>query len=227
MKKIATLITALLIAATAFAQEQTQTQTQTSGSDSLKSSVNKAIEAGKTAAATAISAGVDVLDNLGTEETATQVAKRKGAKVKLDSTILSADQQKLFLSNISGQDYNDLWASYAKNAHTGKILVISGATVAGIGAFVACIGLVTGTVGAIVSPLDDAEMAKNGFGTFGSGMCVAGVGVIAAGVGIPILVSANRKMSAICTEYNSASERIDKELILGPTSNGIGLAFRF
>ncbi len=159
-------------------------------------------------------------------------AHHKGAKIKLDGTILTKEQQSLLLSNIDLEDYNDEWASYKKQRHLGNGLCIGGSVMVGAGAAAEVVALGYIVVGALVAALtlgqaDMNEIMKPAGYIAAGGLAAAGVGAGALAAGIPIRVKADKKMKAVCDGYNNATERVEKELIFGSTGSGVGLALRF
>ena len=61
-------------------------------------------------------------------------AHRHRTKIKLDGTVLNADQQFLLLSDIDSTDFNEQWSKYVKRRRAGNGLVIAGSGLVGVGA---------------------------------------------------------------------------------------------
>ena len=159
-------------------------------------------------------------------------AHRKGTKIKLDGTVLTKEQQALLLSNIDSVDYNDDWAAFKKQRHLGNGLAIGGSVFIGAGAACEVVSLGVVVVGAFAVILTGGQGNYDdifnlaGYWAVG-GLASAAVGAGALAVGIPIRVKADKKMKATCEGYNNATVRVEKEVILGNTGSGLGLAFRF
>jgi len=160
-------------------------------------------------------------------------AQRYRAGIKLDGTKLTPEQQSLLLSNISAVDYNEDWRKFNSKRAWGNNLIACGSVVAGAGALCMGYGTVCLVAGLFATALtlgagDTTELLQRG-GTF---MGVGAAGVLIGGgtalfVGVPLKVKGTKGMGKICDGYNNTTDRVSKELILGPTSGGVGLTFRF
>ena len=161
-------------------------------------------------------------------------AHRKGGGIKLDNIRLDDEQQALLLSDIEYVDYNAEWKSLRNKRNWGKGLTIAGGVCAGAGAGFVVFGLGEVLAGVLVAVFtfgagEDAMKDIMGRGGLhiGIGAGLGAVGAAGIATGIPLITTSNKKMKAICESYNSAGHRIDKELILGPTNSGVGIAFNF
>lgn len=210
MKKILFVILSLMMAAPAFAEEFQEIEIK---KDSAKIAAKAAKKAEK-----------DSIKVAG--------AHRYRTTIKLDGVKLDQPQLQLLLSDIEGTNQVESWEKYVRRHNWGKGLTIAGSSVAGAGGVVFVFGMAYILVGVIVIALtmglgDSDEILKPG----ATMLSVGFAGMLAGGaidaVGIPLLVSANHKMRDICDGYNTATQKVDKQLILGGTGNGVGLAFRF
>ena len=159
-------------------------------------------------------------------------AHRKGTKIKLDGIVLTPEQRTLLLSNIDGVDYNEDWAAFTKKRYLGNGLVIGGSILVGVGAAAEVVALGYVLVGVLVAAfslgqadMDEIMKPAGYFAAGGAASAALGAGTLA--VGIPIRVKADKKMKATCDGYNNATERVSKELILGGTASGVGIALNF
>lgn len=160
-------------------------------------------------------------------------AQRYRSGIKLDGTRLNADQQSLLLSNISSVDYNEAWRKYNSQRAWGNGLIIGGSILAGAGTVCLGYGLALGIAGVFGAALtlgygDTSDI----FNKAGLWMGIGAAGVIVGGgsalfVGVPLKVKGTKGMGHICDGYNNTTDRVSKELILGPTPGGVGLTFRF
>lgn len=210
MKKILFVILSLMMAAPAFAEEFQEIEIK---KDSAKIAAKAAKKAEK-----------DSIKIAG--------AHRYRTTIKLDGVKLDQPQLQLLLSDIEGTNQVESWEKYVRRHNWGKGLTIAGSSVVGAGGVVFVFGMAYILVGVIVIALtaglgDSDEILKPG----ATMLSVGAIGMLAGGaidaVGIPLLVSANHKMRDICDGYNTATQKVDKQLILGGTGNGVGLAFRF
>ena len=158
---------------------------------------------------------------------------RKPTKsIKLDGTVLNADQQFLLLSDIDSTDFNEQWSKYVKRRRAGNGLVIAGSGLVGVGAAAEVVALGYVVVGALVAAFSfgqadmDEVMKPAGYFAAG-GLAAIAVGGGALGAGIPIRVKADKGMKSICDQYNNTDRRIDKTIILGTTNSGVGISFNF
>ena len=168
------------------------------------------------------------------------VLERYRAGMKMDGTVLNADEQALILANVDGVDRTAEWAKYKKNRAIGKGLIIGGSSAAAAGAVV-FVG--TGVVWVLVAALgggiaaaaggDGQEAVDNISKQFepwfiGSGaVTIAGAG--AAIAGIPMVVVNNRKMNGIVNDWNNANGHgtEDVSLNFGAAPSGIGFTLNF
>lgn len=159
-------------------------------------------------------------------------AHRKGTKIKLDGIVLNKEQQALLLSNIDSLDFNADWAAFKKQRHWGNGLTIGGSVLIGAGAAAEVVALGYVLVGVLIAAFTlgqadmDEFMKPAGYLAVG-GLVSAGVGAGTMAVGIPLRVSADKKMKATCESYNNATVRVEKSVIFGTTASGIGLSFNF
>ncbi len=159
-------------------------------------------------------------------------AHRHRTKIKLDGTVLNADQQFLLLSDIDSTDFNEQWSKYVKRRRAGNGLVIAGSGLVGVGAAAEVVALGYVVVGALVAAFSfgqadmDEVMKPAGYFAAG-GLAAIAVGGGALGAGIPIRVKADKGMKSICDQYNNTDRRIDKTIILGTTNSGVGISFNF
>lgn len=121
-------------------------------------------------------------------------------------------------------DYNQAFEKARKGRNTGIGLVVGGGVAVVGGGAAVIIGLTTSVVGAAVGAtvgsIGGQEGASNGAQQgskagdplMTAGLIAAGAGLVATGVGIPLIVKNNRTL---------------KQLRLGPTGNGVGLALVF
>lgn len=121
-------------------------------------------------------------------------------------------------------DYNQAFEKARKGRNTGIGLVVGGGVAVLGGGAAVIIGLTTSVVGAAVGAtvgsIGGQEGASNGAQQgskagdplMTAGLIAAGAGLVATGVGIPLIVKNNRTL---------------KQLRLGPTGNGVGLALVF
>ena len=121
-------------------------------------------------------------------------------------------------------DYNQAFEKARKGRNTGIGLVVGGGVAVVGGGAAVIIGLTTSVVGAAVGAtvgsIGGQEGASNGAQQgskagdplMTAGLIAAGAGLVATGVGIPLIVNNNRTL---------------KQLRLGPTGNGVGLALVF
>ena len=121
-------------------------------------------------------------------------------------------------------DYNQALEKARRGRNTGIGLVIGGGVAVVGGGAAVIIGLTTSVVGAAVGAtvgsIGGQEGASNGAQQgskagdplMTAGLIAAGAGLVATGVGIPLIVKNNRTL---------------KQLRLGPTGNGVGLALVF
>lgn len=210
MKKILFVILSLMMAAPAFAEEFQEIEIK---KDSAKIAAKAAKKAEK-----------DSLKIAG--------AHRYRTTIKLDGVKLDQPQLQLLLSDIEGTNQVESWEKYVRRHNWGKGLTIAGSSLAGAGGVVFVVGMGYILVGVIVIALtlglgDPDEILKPGVAMLGAGAAGMIAGGVIDAVGIPLLVSANHKMRDICDGYNTATQKVDKQLILGGTGNGVGLAFRF
>ena len=127
-------------------------------------------------------------------------------------------------SETQGVDYNQAFEKARKGRNTGIGLVVGGGVAVVGGGAAVIIGLTTSVVGAAVGAtvgsIGGQEGASNGAQQgskagdplMTAGLIAAGAGLVATGVGIPLIVKNNRTL---------------KQLRLGPTGNGVGLALVF
>ena len=210
MKKLLFILLSIALAAPAFAEEFQEIEIK---KDSVKIAAKAAAKAEK-----------DSLKKVG--------AHRFRTTIKLDGVKLDQEQLTLLLSDIEGTNQVDNWEKYVRRHNWGKGLTIAGSSIAGVGAGLVVVGVGVVVVGAVVVALTFGAGDYDDIFNLAGGLMLGGVAGIAAGgvmdaVGIPILVSANHKMRDICEGYNTATQKVDKQLILGGTGNGVGLAFRF
>ena len=210
MKKILFVILSLMMAAPAFAEEFQEIEIK---KDSAKIAAKAAKKAEK-----------DSIKVAG--------AHRYRTTIKLDGVKLDQPQLQLLLSDIEGTNQVESWEKYVRRHNWGKGLTIAGSSVAGAGGVVFVFGMAYILVGVIVVALtmglgDPDEILKPGATMLSVGLAGMLAGGAIDAVGIPLLVSANHKMRDICDGYNTATQKVDKQLILGGTGNGVGLAFRF
>lgn len=210
MKKILFVILSLMMAAPAFAEEFQEIEIK---KDSAKIAAKAAKKAEK-----------DSIKVAG--------AHRYRTTIKLDGVKLDQQQLQLLLSDIEGTNQVESWEKYVRRHNWGKGLTIAGSSVAGAGGVVFVFGMAYILVGVIVIALtmglgDSDEILKPGATMLSVGLAGMLAGGAIDAVGIPLLVSANHKMRDICDGYNTATQKVDKQLILGGTGNGVGLAFRF
>ena len=137
----------------------------------------------------------------------------------------------LFLSLGAWAQYSEALADYTqalekarKGRNIGIGLVVGGGVAVVGGGAAVIIGLTTSVVGAAVGAtvgsIGGQEGASNGAQQgskagdplMTAGLIAAGAGLVATGVGIPLIVKNNRTL---------------KQLRLGPTGNGVGLALVF
>ena len=135
-----------------------------------------------------------------------------------------SEAQTSLLSDVSGVDYNQALEKARKGRNTGIGLVVGGGVAVVGGGAAVVIGLTTSVVGAAVGAtvgsIGGQEGASNGAQQgskagdplMTAGLIAAGAGLVATGVGIPLIVKNNRTL---------------KQLRLGPTGNGVGLALVF
>lgn len=159
-------------------------------------------------------------------------AHQKGTKIKLDGIVLTPEQKSLLLSDIDSVDFNPAWKQYARQRRTGNGLVIGGSCLIGAGAACEVVALGYVLVGVIVAAFSfgqadlDQLMKPAGYLAVG-GVASAAVGAGGLAVGIPIRVKADKKMKAVCEQYNNATVRVEKEVIFGGTASGVGIALNF
>ncbi len=159
-------------------------------------------------------------------------AHHKGVKIRLDGTVLTPEQKYLLLSNIDSTDFNPAWKQYTRQRRIGNGLAIGGSCMIGVGAAAEVVALGYVVVGALVAVFSfgqaDMEEVMRPAGYFAAGgLAAAGVGAAGLALGIPVRVRADKKMKAVCDEYNNTSVRVEKEVIFGSTASGVGLALRF
>jgi len=161
-------------------------------------------------------------------------AHRKGNTIRLDSTVLNSEQRYMLLSDIDALDYNPEWAKLKSQRNWGKTLIIGGSCFAVVGVGALGYAIVETLAGLFVAIFSfgyaekdiDILMTRAAWG-LGIGVVSGGIGVAGIASGIPILKKANKRMNQICDGYNNTVHRVEKELIFGQTSSGVGLAFNF
>lgn len=154
-------------------------------------------------------------------------AHLSGRFIKLDGVKLDDSQRSLLLSDIDELDFNEEWKSFEKNYKVGQGLAIGGTCLTVAGAAAAVVGLGTIVVGALVAALGDEGVAQTGGAILLGGAAGAAAGIGTTATGAVIRKKAVKGMKSICDGYNNAEKRVEKELILGGTSSGVGIAFNF
>lgn len=169
------------------------------------------------------------------------MAKRMGARIKVDSLKLSRAQSLELMADIDGEDYSKEWKEARGWRSAGIAMISGGAVVAAGGAVTTMVGLMTsalgagigGAAGAVAGSIGGRDSAQEAGSQGAQAGAQAGKPIITAGLittfvglgihiaGIPITAVSCTKMSRLVDKYNAA--QMSMEL----TPGGVGLCLKF
>ena len=106
-------------------------------------------------------------------------------------------------------------------------MTIGGTCLTVVGVAAGVVGLGTMLIGALFAAVGHDSMVRTGGYITLGGAVGTGAGIITTATGATIKKKASIKMHSVCDGYNNAGQRIEKEIILGGTVSGVGIAFNF